>query len=41
MLMRVYDKYFQASLERTGIISSAEGLTDLTGYTPWPWRPSG
>lgn len=33
MLMRVYDKYFQASLERTGIVSSAEGLTDLTGYT--------
>ena len=33
MLMRVYDRYFEAQPERLGIAASAEGLTDLTGYT--------
>ena len=33
MLVRVYDSYIQADPERMGIVSSAEGLTDLTGYT--------
>lgn len=33
MLMRVYDSYFGMEPERLGIASSAEGLTDLTGYT--------
>ena len=33
MLMRVYDSYFGMDPERLGIASSAEGLTDLTGYT--------
>lgn len=33
MLMRVYDSYLATEPERLGIATSAEGLTDLNGYT--------
>lgn len=32
MLMRLYDRFHTAAPERIGLTTSAEGLTDLTGY---------